>query len=316
VDWFARDYSVPIHTNALGFRDREHEQAKPAGVVRIALLGDSLVEALQVPLDQTAGALLEARLNAAPDQSARYEVLNFGISNYGVGQCLLVWETYASRFAPDYVFILVGAFHFDRTVMRYELGRFHHDSTTLLWIRPTFRLEIGALIREPAADYDQFVAAQRALIDGELEGARSRRRETSVVAHLIKQLRGARPPAPGSAAARGPGPGVSASGQALIDVNLRIIDELRAQVAAGGGRLVVVDACAFFGGRPPVCQDLARFCTERDVGYVALSPRLRAANAAGRATRWADDGHFNETGNEVFAESMYDWLREQRGMSR
>jgi hypothetical protein len=76
TDWFARDYSIPVHTNALGFRDREHEPAKPAGVVRIALLGDSLVEALQVPLEQTAGALLEAQLNAEENQPARYEVLN------------------------------------------------------------------------------------------------------------------------------------------------------------------------------------------------------------------------------------------------
>jgi hypothetical protein len=87
VHWYAMDFSVGIQTNSRGFRDREREPAKPGGVVRIALLGDSFVEALQVPLEKTAGQLLETRLNVAHgDSKPRYEVLNFGISNYGVGR--------------------------------------------------------------------------------------------------------------------------------------------------------------------------------------------------------------------------------------
>ena len=115
-------------------------------------------------------------------------MLNFGISNYGVGQYLLAWERFASAFDPDYVVVLVGGYQLQRTVSRYEIGRFHHSSQRALWIRPTFRLQDGRLVREPAADYEAFITAQWELIAGEFGGSRIRRRETSVLGHLAKTL--------------------------------------------------------------------------------------------------------------------------------
>lgn len=48
--WYANEFTVPIHTNSVGFRDKEREPEKPPRVQRVAVLGDSYVEALQVPL--------------------------------------------------------------------------------------------------------------------------------------------------------------------------------------------------------------------------------------------------------------------------
>ena len=53
--WYAREYSVPIKTNSLGFRDLERATNKPPNVSRIAILGDSFVEAIQVDFSKTAG---------------------------------------------------------------------------------------------------------------------------------------------------------------------------------------------------------------------------------------------------------------------
>jgi len=50
--------------NAAGFRDSEHTLAKPADVLRIALLGDSRTESFQVPLSKTFGKRLETMFNA------------------------------------------------------------------------------------------------------------------------------------------------------------------------------------------------------------------------------------------------------------
>src|SRR4029077_5397964 len=51
--WYARGFSVPGTTNSIGFRDIERTIAKPTGASRVVLLGDSMVEALQVPFDKT-----------------------------------------------------------------------------------------------------------------------------------------------------------------------------------------------------------------------------------------------------------------------
>jgi lysophospholipase L1-like esterase len=304
--WYAKDFSVEIATNSLGFRDRERELAKPAGVERVALLGDSFVEAIQVPLDQTAGQLLEARLNGS-GPGPRYEVLNFGISNFGVGQYLLAWETWARRFQPDLVFLFVAEFHLRRTLSRFEMGRFHHTSDRALWIRPTFRLEAGALVREPAAEYDAFVAAQRELMEREFAGGRSRRRANSFLPQLLREWRLRF----GSGGAALAGPPRQEIDPATIELNLRIIQELGRQVEAQDGRLILVDANAYFDGSERLSEVLRSACRQQGLGYVPLAERLLAADQEGQATRWPSDGHFNPAGNQVFADALYEWIRGQ-----
>src|SRR4051795_3325796 len=61
--WYAADFSVQVNTNSVGFRDLNREPERPNGVARVALIGDSLVEAVQVPFEKTGGQLLEKKLN-------------------------------------------------------------------------------------------------------------------------------------------------------------------------------------------------------------------------------------------------------------
>ncbi len=178
--WYAADFSVEVDTNPLGFRDIARELSKPPGVTRVALLGDSFIEAVQVPFTKTAAQLLERRLNTSldrgPEHLQRWEVLNFGISSYGVGQYLLTWEQYARRYHPDYVAIFVAKYHMKRTIAKYEYGQFTATAKEKLWIRPIFSIENGSLIREPAKDYNRFVKTQEDLIKVEFAGKRIRRK--------------------------------------------------------------------------------------------------------------------------------------------
>src|SRR3984893_12095503 len=59
---YQREGESDVRINSDGLRDREHTKAKPADTVRIALLGDSFAEAMQVPLEQTFWSLMERRL--------------------------------------------------------------------------------------------------------------------------------------------------------------------------------------------------------------------------------------------------------------
>lgn len=98
ITWKIEGYSRGS-TNSLGFLDYEHELAKPPGVFRIAMVGDSLTESLQVPQQSRFSNLLEHRLNESG--TAKFEVFNFGVGASGTGQQLLNYLRYAEPFSPD-----------------------------------------------------------------------------------------------------------------------------------------------------------------------------------------------------------------------
>lgn len=108
--WFRSEGEAQVRINGAGFRDKDRAVEKPPGSFRIAVLGDSYVEALQVDLDQTFPALLE-RLLAGCEAFGRkpVEVLNFGVSSYGTAQQLLTFRHFAKAYSPDLVLAAVFA---------------------------------------------------------------------------------------------------------------------------------------------------------------------------------------------------------------
>ncbi|MBL8849938.1 MAG: hypothetical protein JNG89_09645, partial [Planctomycetaceae bacterium] len=98
--------------NQFGMRDRESVSLyKPAGTVRIALLGSSVVMGYGVGDDEVFGRLLESRLNAAGAGSTpRYEVLNFGVGNQWAISRLVRLQRKVLGFEPD---VLVYVAHQD-----------------------------------------------------------------------------------------------------------------------------------------------------------------------------------------------------------
>jgi hypothetical protein len=98
---------ITFSTNRWGMRDRDYEQARPAGTYRIALLGQSHVAGDGVGDGRTFEALVEERLNRelAPRSGVRYEILNFGIGSYSIEQQLLILDRVLS-FQPDAVYFV------------------------------------------------------------------------------------------------------------------------------------------------------------------------------------------------------------------
>jgi lysophospholipase L1-like esterase len=96
-----REFVVPVRINGHGRRDVERQFAKPPGTFRVLVLGDSFVEAMQVPLDGAFARLLERQLNG--DGTARIEVVSAGVSGYGTASELLYFERVGKRYQPDLV---------------------------------------------------------------------------------------------------------------------------------------------------------------------------------------------------------------------
>ena len=87
-------------------RDVEHSLDKPDGVYRIAVIGDSYSEAMQVERDKAYWALLPERLAACGFAAGkRIETINFGVAGYGTAQEYVVLQTSAMRYQPDLVLL-------------------------------------------------------------------------------------------------------------------------------------------------------------------------------------------------------------------
>lgn len=97
-------------SNRLGYRDRDHAEAKPPGTLRIAVLGDSIAAGYRIPRTEEAfPALLEVLLRQA---GLPVEVLNFGVTGYNTAQEVETLRSRALAFAPDLV--LLAYCHNDR----------------------------------------------------------------------------------------------------------------------------------------------------------------------------------------------------------
>lgn len=94
-----------IEINDDGLRGPETTLEPPAGTFRIALLGDSFIEAFEVPYQKTVGEVIERRLSAS--RGAPVEVLNFGVGGYGTSQQLLTLQHEVWKYAPDLVLLAV-----------------------------------------------------------------------------------------------------------------------------------------------------------------------------------------------------------------
>lgn len=95
-----------IRINSGGFHDKERTYEKAANTIRIAVLGNSWTEALQVPIEKSYTSLLQQKLNESSCFTGkRVEVLNFGVAGYSTGQELLTLQQEVWNYHPDVVLL-------------------------------------------------------------------------------------------------------------------------------------------------------------------------------------------------------------------
>ncbi|MEW6741377.1 MAG: hypothetical protein AB1486_01345 [Planctomycetota bacterium] len=126
---YATGNPVEYRINSKGLRDDETSYEKPAGVFRIVIAGDSTVFGYGVPIEQHFTKLIEGYLKGV-------EVINMGISGFGVDQELLFLRTEGFRYQPDLVIAVVEHYGMQRHLNTVRFGK---------W-KPRFVLDGGKLV--------------------------------------------------------------------------------------------------------------------------------------------------------------------------
>jgi hypothetical protein len=96
-----------VRLNGLGMRDRERSVDGSNSRIGIALLGDSMVAALQVPFEDTMGQVLERRLNSETP-GGPYDVLNFAVGGFSLAQEYLMFHHRILRFHPKILVLFLS----------------------------------------------------------------------------------------------------------------------------------------------------------------------------------------------------------------
>ncbi len=109
-------YVNAFHWNSSGYFDHDYDLRKTPGVHRIVVVGDSYVEAVQVPLSRSFHKLWEAALNNPSHSGSRpsFEVIALGNSGTGQVEHYDVLRSEAMRYEPDTVVVTLGSSDFCR----------------------------------------------------------------------------------------------------------------------------------------------------------------------------------------------------------
>jgi hypothetical protein len=100
---------LTVSFNSAGMRDSEHPVEKPTDVFRVLVLGDSFIEALQVPFEQSFTSLLQRELAARTP--GRVEVINASVSGWGTDDELKYLISYGRRFRPDLIIVAMTLYN-------------------------------------------------------------------------------------------------------------------------------------------------------------------------------------------------------------
>jgi lysophospholipase L1-like esterase len=316
--WFfgENDHAIEGRINALGWRDHERKREKPVRCYRVAVIGDSFVEAFQVELDSTFVAIAERRLNALHvlgPGGGRVECMNFGRSGMTTTEELIVLNRDVLPCEPDAVVVLFTPGNDIADV---------NPATSSGALRPFPSLEPGGLVSIDMGFAHTRAYQSRAIVNG----VKQRSALVSLLAERYNAWRRAPPPR-------------ARAGERTISrehslctaqpdsvylrqyaMNKRLLAEMAGACAARGARLWLMSVPVVRGPAEAASlraldptfdpgffdRDLAALADSTGAGFVPLAGRFEAsARAGGAPLFWA---HWSYAGHRVVADALVEAL--------
>jgi len=302
--WRVRDeIAAPYRINAQGWNSGigDYRIERTPGVARIAIVGDSYVEALQVPFDRSAGEDL-ARLLGTSTQPV--EDYRFGISGAPMSQYLWMVEREVVSYRPDWIVVQIVHNDFDESY-KFVPGRYTSSFLKL-------RIEDGRVTGEipPAAWAPTVGDWLRRTATGRFFVYRWQVRPQFLVDMLLPKAQAAYVANTNIDAVLAD----PAGNEAVTDY---VFGRLDALARGAGARLLIAmdgDRGSIYAGiesRALVLNRLAaRVAAAHDIPFVDLEPAFAADwQAKHRRFDYDADGHWNEHGHEIAARAIAEALR-------
>jgi hypothetical protein len=307
---------VDVRFNREGLRGPDRPQAKPPGVKRVALVGDSMVAAIASAEERTLARRL-AGLLAASRPDAAWDVMNAGVSSSSTASELALYREVLARYAPDLVVVVfwVGNDLADNSPALTRAPRLYFD------LDPAGRLRQLPFAFQPSPVREWLDRTSRLYVwqKNAFNQARASLRAAGGALEPV-ELVFARPE-----------PEAVARAWAITGALLRAFAD---ETAARGTKLVLVAAPAAVQiyddlwtelerravrERTPLWRDhpedrLSELCREAGIPFLALTRSFRAASPHRESARLEEqlyyEGrfHWNDAGNALAAAAIHDFL--------
>ena len=285
---------------------REYNREPARDTLRIAVFGDSFTEGKEVADEHTWPQHLERGLN---DAGIRAEVLNFGVSAYGMDQAYLRWQRLGRAFAPDIVIFGLQPENLKRNV---NVFRQFLNPPGMPFSKPRYALinDELTLLNSPAVPPDRLIAtfedfAQNPLARWEYYyGGRDAAAQWWTFSWLANFLHAWL--APGDE-----DPGIYAPGSEGGELGHAILRAFAADVKAAGSLFVVAHLplrshlIRRFEGRDPPYKFLLDYARERYL-YIALEEHLHPPHVD--KTYWAPHAHYSAALTPLVGQVITDWI--------
>jgi hypothetical protein len=260
------------------------------------VVGDSFVEALQVPYDRSVGERLAAELEAG---GRRAELYRFGISGAPLSQYLQMIRHEVGRYRPDWIVVLIVHNDFDESY-KFKGGRYTSSFLKLRVADGRVAGEVPPLPWQPGAVewLKQTATARFFLYRWQVR--------PELLVHLLL------PPAHAAIAANTDIDAVMAEPENIASITDYLFREIDKAASAIGARLLLAmdaDRSAIYRGGDSPASDLNRLAGEtaarRQIPFLDLEPVFRAEwQAHHRRFDFDSDRHWNEHGHAVAAAAV------------
>ncbi len=326
-----------VSINSDGLRDREHSLKKPPHTLRIAVLGDSFAEAMQVNREETFWAVMERDLQGCASLGNRQvEVINFGEAGFGTTQELLALRHRAWKYSPDIVLL---AFFTGNDVADNSRALKHKD------YHPYHVFRDGHLVLDDSGTKKKWAQVQRRSWGAKFKRWREDNFRVFQVLQQAQELAGAwwsraRIWRQQAVASNNPQPGLAYAvyrpptepdWQEAWKVTEAVLLLMRDEVAAKGAKFFVVVLTNGFQVHPdPQARDnfarrlgiqdllypdrrLEKFCQQQGIPILLLTPAFQEYATTHQVfLHWHGDnfggGHWNQTGHRLAGDLLAKWL--------